>query len=99
MRKANKKVTVRNQPMRLTKQEQEDPLSVLDTFFDTYHLNEVREVLWEWVTAGLTNDQGAYTTARSRSNLLFLYEHVESLTEAAYLILQNRKGVRKNIVK
>lgn len=94
MRKTTKKITAANQSMKLTKEEQKDPLLVFDTFFDTYHLEDVREVLWEWLTAGLTNDNGAFKNGRERSNLIFLYEHVGSLTEAAYLILQNRRTKR-----
>ncbi len=90
MKKANPTSAKTNQLARLTKEQQVNPLLVLENFFTTYHLKDVREVLWEWLTAGLTNER-AYNDARDRSNLIFLYEHVESLAEAAYVILKDRK--------
>lgn len=95
MKKANKRNIEQNQPIRLTKQQQEDPMLVFDSFFDNYHLKDVREVLWNWLTAGLSSDNGVYQNGRSRSDLIFLYENVESLAEAAFLLLQKRKGVLK----
>ena len=96
MRKSTKKAMPQNQPMKLTKEQQKNPLLVFDAFFDNYYLEDVREVLWEWLTAGLTNDNGIFQNSRERSNLIFLYQHVESLAEAAYLILQDRKAGRRN---
>lgn len=94
MKKVHPTSSKTNELARLTKEQKENPLSVLDNFFDTYHLHDLREVLWEWLTAGLTSDR-AFSSARDRSNLIFLYEHVESLAEAAYLLLKERNTARR----
>ncbi|WP_315821290.1 hypothetical protein [Paraflavitalea speifideaquila] len=94
MKKANKQLEVQHQLHKLTKQEQENPILVLDAFFDNYHLKDVREALWNWLSAGLTSNNSNFRDSRERSNLLFLYEHLESLTEAAWIILQHRKAAQ-----
>jgi hypothetical protein len=92
MKKSNKQQPVANHQLhKLTQQQQENPLLVLDAFFDNYHLKDVREVLWNWLSAGLTSDNSIFRNGRDRSNLLYLYEHLTSLTEAAWVILQDKK--------
>lgn len=84
-----------NQLRRLTEEEQQNPLAVIHNFYDTYHLNELRQELWDWLTAGLTNDSSSFKDGRSRSDLIFLYEQMECLTEAAFLVLQQHQLTKK----
>jgi hypothetical protein len=74
------------QLLHLSKEQQQQPLEVLACFFDCYHLKDLRELLWDWLLAALGTDSGIYDKGRERSNLIFLYQKVEALVEAAYLL-------------
>ncbi|MDF2186813.1 hypothetical protein [Paraflavitalea sp. CAU 1676] len=86
-----------NQLRRLSHEEQSDPKSVLAEFFTNYHLHDLRDVLWEWLCAGLCHDGSWFQEGLDRSNLLFLYENLEKLAEAAYLL--HRKAEQKGQTK
>lgn len=90
MQTFNKQSSNHNQLLRLTKEEQQEPGAVLTGFFECYHLKDIRELLWEWLLTALGTDNGTYAKGRQRSNLIFLYEQLESLTEAAYLMHQSQ---------
>jgi hypothetical protein len=74
------------QLLRLSEEEQKAPQDVLKVFFDCYHLKDLHEVLWDWLLAALSTDSGIYDRGRERSNLIFLYQKLETLVEAAYLL-------------
>ncbi|MDF2190826.1 hypothetical protein [Paraflavitalea sp. CAU 1676] len=80
--------------LRLTNAQQQDPRSVVDNFFECYHLQDLRTLLWQWLTAGLSSDNG-YPKGADRSNLIFLYENMEAFAEAVYLI-QSDKNARRH---
>ncbi len=83
-------MTDNNTILRLTEEQQSAPNEVIEEFFTNYHLADVRALLWNWLTAGLTNDSH-FRDGRSRSNLIFLYEQMEAFTEASFL-LRRQKG-------
>lgn len=98
MQACNKQKQEHNQLIRLTKEQQQEPTAVLTYFFECYHLKDLRELLWDWLLTALGSDNGTYAKGRERSNLIFLYEKLELLAEAAYLMHQNqpvKKGKRK----
>lgn len=95
MRTVNKLEGWENVPLRLSKEEKQDPYGVLDEFFSCFHLQDLREVLWDWLVAALSAESGAYNTGYTRSNLVFVYERLELLVEAAYTLHRNRKRSRK----
>ena len=92
MRTSNTNPAWKNEPMRLTEQEKEDPLPVLREFYSSYHLNEVRETLWDWFTIAITTDNPTFDDGSSRSSLLLFYERLEKLLEALYLLVE-KKGL------
>lgn len=94
MKKSKLPVLDSNCILRLTHEQQIAPQGVIDEFFSTYHLADVRKQLWDWLAAGLTNDKGAFRDGRSRSNLLFLYEQLEAFTEATFLVQQQQTNPR-----
>jgi hypothetical protein len=75
-----------NQPLRLTKEQKQDPLPVLDEFFQNYHLNEVRQTLWEWLSEVLSSPRSISNDYHDRSNHVFFYEKLEGIIEAAFII-------------
>lgn len=98
MQACNKQKQIHNQLLRLTREQQQEPGAVLTYFFECYHLKDLRELLWDWLLTALSSDNVTYAKGRERSNLIFLYEKLESLVEAAYLMHQYqppKKGKRK----
>ncbi|MDF2191388.1 hypothetical protein [Paraflavitalea sp. CAU 1676] len=91
------KLEISSQLRRLSEEEQKDPQGVITEFFMNYHLKDLREVLWEWLCSGLCHDGSWFQDGLDRSNLIFLYENLEKLAEAAYLL--HRKSVPKSQTK
>ena len=83
-----------NRILRLSPDEINDPRLVVAEFFMNYHLKDVREDLWEWLSAGLTSSNEYFNTGMDRANLIFLYENLEKLVEANFL-LTKRAARRK----
>ena len=94
MQKSNKR-TVQPDKDRLNKDEEPIPLEVVSDFCDTYHLDEAKDVLWEWVTNALSKSPSIYDTGRERSNLLFFYEKMKALLKAVYTIDEQQKEKEK----
>lgn len=71
-----------NQPLRLSKEQKKDPLLVLEEFFQSYHLNDVREIMWNWLSAAVSHPMHSF----NGNDQLFFYERIEELVEVAYVI-------------
>jgi hypothetical protein len=80
-----------NWPTSLSDEQKQDPYGVLDDFFSCFHVQDVRELLWDWLVAALSAESGAYGSGYERSNLIFVYERIEYLIEAAYGLHRRRK--------
>jgi hypothetical protein len=71
-------------------------------FFQCYHLNEAREILWEWFTEVVSSTRNISIDGNDRSNHVYFYEKIEEVVDAAYLVnkrSQNRylrRQERKN---
>lgn len=78
-----------NQPLRLNEEQKRDPLPVLDDFFECYHLNETREILWEWLTEVISSPRSISFEPHERNNNLYFYEKIEGLIEVAF-VMKNR---------
>lgn len=57
---------------------------VVNAFFDDFHPDDTRELLWNWLTAVLGAEHPLFQHAKSRADLLFFYERLEELIHAAY---------------
>lgn len=79
------------QPQRLSEEERQNPYLLLEDFYSCFHVVDIREIMWDWLVAALSSESGAYTTGRARSNLIFVYEKLESLIEATNEINKRRK--------
>jgi hypothetical protein len=91
MRTLNRNPEWHCQPLRLNDEERQHPESVLDDFFSCFHLQDMREILWDWLVAALSGESGVYNSGFARSNLIFVYEKLELLVEAAHLMHKRRK--------
>jgi hypothetical protein len=67
----------------LTDDQQEDPVAVIKTFFESYHIEDFRREIWAWLATALSSDN---TSGLERSGLIFLYENILSLVEASFLL-------------
>ncbi|HKO80804.1 MAG TPA: hypothetical protein VJU78_10425 [Chitinophagaceae bacterium] len=68
------------QPFRLSIEEMEDPYLVLDEFFSCYNLMNIRAYLREWLNEAMHSHESGTI------DLLSIYEYVEKLIEAAWLL-------------
>ena len=79
------------QPIKLDEEEISDPCLVIFRLFDYAGPGSIREYLWHWLKVTVS---GTYNTKLvdkyRRYDLIYLFEHIEKLVEAAYLINQAR---------
>jgi hypothetical protein len=72
----------------LSQEETEDPFLVFHDLFSTYHLPDIRQQLWKLLKTTVTGNYCRDLNRRERSDLLFFYEQLERLIEAAHLLHQ-----------
>ena len=78
------------QPRKLSSEEVKNPELVIHQFFDYAHLPEVRSHLWDWLKSTVSGDFNSLSR-QERSSLLYFFEQLEKLVEAAHLIHQQSK--------
>ena len=81
-----------NQPLRLTEAQKDNLISVFEHFFECYHLNEVRQILWEWLVEIISSNNSISNDGSERNNHIYFYEKIEQLVEACF-ILQKEPSV------
>ena len=81
-------------PIRLTREQQKHPLQVFAEFFDASSLGNLREDLRRWYEAAVSSDCEVYASGVDCSNLFFLYNQIEVLIEAAF-VLHQKAGAEK----
>ncbi len=72
-----------DKPIWLSKEEEKDPMKVIKDFFDDYRLSELRDIQDQIQKVCLTSDEGTFSLAESRSNLLCYNDKLIRLLEAA----------------
>jgi len=72
-----------DKPVWLSKEEEKQPIKVIKDFFDDYRLSELRDIQDQIQKVCLTSDEGAFSLAESRSNLLCYNDKLIRLLEAA----------------
>lgn len=88
MRALNKHPDWYNQPLRLNNDERQNPRLVIENFFESYHLQEVREILWNWMVEIVSSSRSIAQEGKQRNDHIYFYEKIEALVEAAFLIHQ-----------
>jgi hypothetical protein len=65
------------------------PTLVIQQFFTNTQLHDLREALWQWLKLTIT---GTYTLEAplERANLIYLYEKLERLVEAVWVMERER---------
>jgi hypothetical protein len=96
MRTFNKHPQWYNVPLRLSDEQKHDPFIVINDFFESYQLNEVREVFWNWLVEVLSSDHSISSDAHDRNNHVYFYEKIEELVEVVYVLYKrNKKKMQK----
>jgi hypothetical protein len=75
----------------LTEEEMADPYLVIDELFDFADLRDARELLWDWLKTTVTGSYHKQLTSTERSALITMFEKIEKLLEAAYVLHQCKK--------
>lgn len=90
---ANKRFTAaQNAPYLLSKEQLDDPQSVIAEFFQNRHLAEHRETLWQILSAAITSDYADTYDSREIGGWVIYFRLLEEMIEAAWLIdKQNKK--------
>ena len=81
----NCEVVAENTPLRLSLEQMENPGETLRSLYSNFTLNDMREVLWDVFSERLAakdDELGFYT----RSDLLYYYEQMVHVLEAASMI-------------
>lgn len=84
-----------NRPIRLTEQDEKDPVLTFDEFFTNYSLSEVRQINQDMDQACLTSDTPPYDDPEERAALLNYREYEEKVLEAAFIIYQTDRAKPK----
>lgn len=71
-------------PFKLTLVEIENPIEAIAEFFEAYSLQDVRICLKDWLLDALQAEEA------SAANHFWLYENIERLVEAVYVLYQQR---------
>jgi hypothetical protein len=92
----NKHPQLNNLTLRLTEEQRLDPILVINDFFECYHLNDVRELIWKWLVEILSSSGSFSSQAIERCNSIFFYEKIEMLIEACYLLRKQAIELSQN---
>jgi hypothetical protein len=74
------------QPRQFNKTETDEAWSIINDFFQYAHLPQAKEKLWDWLQTTVTGSFCKELNCRERCNLVFFYQQVEKLIEAALVI-------------
>ncbi|WP_431213275.1 hypothetical protein ACQ86N_48085 [Puia sp. P3] len=77
--------------LHLKDEEKQNPLGVIEQFFNDYRLHECRHTLWAMVETCLTTDNAEFSDPDERGNLIQRYRDLERLLEAGTLLVQRRQ--------
>jgi hypothetical protein len=75
----------------LSPEEIANPQIVLRDFFDFANLPEARRMMWEWFRTTVTANYAEELDSADRANIVVIFEQLEKLVEAAYLLNEQRK--------
>lgn len=82
------KPTLFDLPLRLTKEEQQNPDDVLTQFCTDYRLYELRDYQWSQLEVCLTTDNTHFSDPGQRADLLYRHQQMEKVFEAIFLLFQ-----------
>src|SRR5690349_3194582 len=75
-----------NEPIRLNEEQTKNPALIFDEFFQCYHLNEVRQTMWQWLVTVVSSSGCVSNDPHERNNDMFFYEQIEMLVEGVWVM-------------
>jgi hypothetical protein len=84
-----------NQSLRLSEEKKHDAFEALEDFFSCFHPQDMSKILWDWLIAAISSESCTYNTGFARNNLVFVYQKMLLLIEAAHEINKRRKKKEK----
>jgi len=72
-----------------------DPRMVIDELFDFADLEDIRNLLWEWLKATISGGYHKELHRHDKQAILVLYEKLEKLVEASYVLKTAAAAVKK----
>jgi hypothetical protein len=84
-----------NGPVRLTKEEINDPLAVVSSFFEDYSLSEIRDHNQQMDHVCLSTDSPPFEEPSGRDHLLCYRQNEERVLEAAFLLSRKSRSSAK----
>ena len=76
----------------LKEEEKQNPLGVIEQFFNDYRLHECRHTLWAMMETCLTTDNAEFSDPEERGNLIQRYKDLERLLEAGTLLVRRNSA-------
>jgi hypothetical protein len=85
-----------DKPIRLSAEEKNDPLKVIDEFFTDYNLSEIREINHDVDRVCLSSDTPPFQDPEERDLLISYRESEEKVLEAASILLESQKASQQS---
>ena len=79
-----------NRLFRLTEEEMANPYLVIRDTFSCAYVHEIRKMLWTWLKNSLAENYPGPIRKKEQLNLIDVYERLEKLIEAGYLIYEEK---------
>lgn len=89
--------TYHNSPQKLSSAEIANPHQVIYDLFDFAHLPRIRELLWEFFKTTVIGNYTHDLHRRERELLVTMYEKIEKLVEAAHIINEKQKQLKRPV--
>ena len=75
----------------LTDKEKNNPYLVFEEQFDIMSLTAFRELLWKSFLSTITGSYNDHLSYKEREDVVFVYERIKKLIDAAHIINENAK--------
>jgi hypothetical protein len=83
----NRAIIAGTTPLRLTSKEMLNPKEVVMSFYSSFDLEDIRQLLWQMTSTTICLDDETLGLCIRRDQILAFYEETERAIEAMYLIL------------
>jgi hypothetical protein len=83
--------SIKDQPIRLTVGQLEEANHVINAFFEGRNPSSIREELRQWYEAVIASNHPGNESGEERVGLFFLYNQLELLIEAAFVLDKNQE--------
>jgi hypothetical protein len=78
---------------KLSTEEIQNPHLVLSDLFCSFPHSKIKELLWEWMKSAFCGNFDTYLDVEEKAMIADLYERMEKLIDAAYILHNSEKIV------